>query len=67
MVLNPLNVEVFAIQYEFNILFIFQHSCIYVQRSGRFKETRAAGQLQMLVKNKTPVSTLLVNITGVSV
>lgn len=37
-------------------MFIFQHSCIYVKRSGKFQEETAVKQLDTIVQNDTPVS-----------
>lgn len=36
----------------------FQHSCVYVKRGGTFNETKANKQLNLFVRNKTPVGIL---------
>ena len=33
----------------------FQHSCIYVKRSGKFKQQKARDELDQIVKTKLPV------------
>ena len=36
-------------------ILIFQHSSVYVKRSGKFQHEKAIKQLDLIVKDKVPV------------
>ena len=38
------------------LIHVFQHSCIYVKRAGKFKEDKAKHQLDLVARKNTPVS-----------
>ena len=40
------------------LICLFQHSCIYVRRSGKFVQEKTERQLDELKQNNIPVSTI---------